>query len=87
MSRLGEVADIVRGHSGVFRLRRSPPWQALVLCALAQSPVIEAVQLMAVPLDRACQSGDASDNVVGLLVGLALGGRIGWLACQPRTRF
>ncbi len=59
-------------------LPRSRPKLALVLCALALSPAIEAVQLVALPLHRACQSGDVFDNVAGLLLGLALGGGFGW---------
>jgi glycopeptide antibiotics resistance protein len=42
---------------------------ALLGLALALPVAIEAIQLVATPLDRACQSGDVIDNVSGFLVG------------------
>ena len=32
--------------------------------------LIEAVQLVATPLGRVCQSGDVVDNLTGLVIGL-----------------
>jgi hypothetical protein len=42
---------------------------ALLLGSIALPFAIEAVQLVAIPLDRACQSVDVVDNLSGLLVG------------------
>jgi hypothetical protein len=56
---------------------------ALIVGAVALPIVIETIQLFATTLDRACQGADVSDNLTGLLIGLALGstaGLIGWSA-------
>lgn len=42
---------------------------ALLGASLALPCVIEAVQMVATPLDRACQSSDVINNVSGVLVG------------------
>jgi hypothetical protein len=45
--------------------------KALVLAGAAALPVlIEAIQLVATPLGRLCQSGDVVDNLTGLVIGL-----------------
>jgi hypothetical protein len=46
---------------------------ALIGAAALLPVVIEGLQLVLVPLDRACQSRDVFDNVSGLAVGLVLG--------------
>jgi glycopeptide antibiotics resistance protein len=54
-----------------------PPSKArvpLIVGALLLPAVIEATQLAARALDRACQSGDVVDNLTGLLIGLVVGG-------------
>ena len=46
----------------------------VVIFGAAVLPIaIEASQLLATPLDRACQSADVIDNLSGLLVGLVIG--------------
>lgn len=47
---------------------------------------IELFQLVAVALDRKCQSGDVIDNLTGLLLGLAGGAVAGWLAAAVYRR-
>lgn len=41
--------------------------------AIALPVVIETIQLVATPLQRACQSADVFDNATGLIIGFALG--------------
>ncbi len=55
---------------------------AIVLLACAVPFAVEWTQLVAVPLDRACQSADVSDNLLGLLLGLAAGATKGKLRHQ-----
>jgi hypothetical protein len=59
------------------------PWSrskvALALAGIALPFVIEAIQLVAIGLDRACQSADISDNLTGLVIGLVVGTVIAWL--------
>ncbi len=52
---------------------------AILLLAVALPFVVEGTQLVVVPLDRACQSADVSDNLLGLALGLAAGTSAGWL--------
>jgi VanZ family protein len=54
--------------------RRSRHGIALALAAVALPFAIEATQLVVASLDRACQSADVSDN----LMGFALGAIAGW---------
>lgn len=59
--------------------------KAVVIAAAAALPfAIEAVQMLVVPLDRACQSADIIDNLVGLTLGLLVGTAAGRVA--PSTR-
>ncbi|MGO9179051.1 MAG: VanZ family protein [Candidatus Limnocylindrales bacterium] len=51
----------------------------ILLLALALPFVVEGTQLVVVPLDRACQSGDVSDNLLGLVFGLVAGMLVGRL--------
>jgi glycopeptide antibiotics resistance protein len=46
---------------------------ALIVAAIVLPFAIETIQMVAVVLDRACQSADISDNVTGLLIGLVVG--------------
>ena len=50
---------------------------ALVLAGALVPVCIETTQLMLGFLDRACQSGDVVDNLLGLGIGLALGAVVG----------
>ena len=52
---------------------------AVLLLAAAVPFVVEATQLVVVPLDRACQSADVFDNLFGLALGLTAGGSAGWV--------
>jgi uncharacterized membrane protein (Fun14 family) len=54
-------------------LPSSTPKAVLVASALAFPFAIETIQLLATGLDRACQSADVSDNLTGLVIGLAVG--------------
>lgn len=58
------------------------PRLAAVLAAYGSPVVIEAVQLIAVPLGRQCQSGDVIDNILGLSVGLLVGSAARWLVIR-----
>jgi hypothetical protein len=51
---------------------RSAVAAGLLVAGLAVPFAIEAIQLVATPLDRACQAVDVIDNEVGLLIGLVL---------------
>lgn len=51
----------------------------LMAVALAFPLVIETTQLIATPLDRACQSADVVDNISGLLFGFVVGSVTGYL--------
>jgi len=58
--------------------------KAAVLAGAVVLPfVIEAVQLVATPLGRLCQSGDVVDNLTGLVIGLVAAAGYLWLR---RTR-
>ncbi len=59
---------------------------ALIVAAIALPFVIETIQLVAISLDRACQSADVSDNLTGLVVGLVLGVVTGRLAGSAPDR-
>jgi hypothetical protein len=51
---------------------------ALIVGAIALPFTIETIQMVAVSLDRACQSADVSDNLTGLAIGLVVGIVAGW---------
>jgi glycopeptide antibiotics resistance protein len=63
-------------------LPRSRRKLVVALGVIALPFAIETAQLLAVGLDRGCQSADVVDNLSGLLVGLALGTGMGWLASR-----
>lgn len=68
-------------------LPASPYRRAVVLAAFASPVAIEAIQLVAVPLGRECQSGDVIDNLTGLSIGVLAGAAIRWLAVlKARSR-
>lgn len=52
---------------------RSRRKAGLLAAAIALPFVIEAIQLLAVALDRACQSADVTDNLTGLSTGFVVG--------------
>jgi glycopeptide antibiotics resistance protein len=52
--------------------------RGLIVASLLLSPAIELTQLLVRPLGRACQTSDMSDNITGLLIGLAAG----WLIAR-----
>ncbi len=60
-------------------LRPSRQKTAILLLALALPFIVEGTQLVVVSLDRACQAGDVFDNLLGLVLGLAVGTSAGWL--------
>jgi glycopeptide antibiotics resistance protein len=51
----------------------------LMAVGLALPVAIETTQLIATPLDRACQSADVVDNISGLLIGFVVGSVAGYL--------
>lgn len=53
---------------------------AVLIGALALPLLIESTQFAVLPLRRACQSADVVDNLTGLLLGLAAGTMVAWLA-------
>ena len=53
---------------------------AILLMALVLPFVVEGTQLVVAPLDRACQSADVSDNLLGLALGSGAAMAAGWLA-------
>lgn len=52
---------------------RSSHKRALLVGAFALPFLIEATQFVVTPLGRGCQSADVTDNLTGLVLGLALG--------------
>ena len=66
-------------------LPRSRRKAAVLLCAAALPFVIEATQLLVIPLKRACESADVVDNLApGLAIGLAAGAVVSSLAALSR---
>lgn len=64
------------------------PWSrrmaAVLLGAAALPFVIEATQLLVIPLGRTCESADVVDNLTGLVIGLAAGAVVSRLALLMR---
>ena len=58
----------------------------VIASAVALPFFIETTQLLATPLDRACQSADVVDNLTGLIVGLAIGSIAGALLDRRADR-
>jgi hypothetical protein len=67
-------------------LPRSRCKAGLLVAAIALPFVIEAIQLFAVALDRACQSADVADNLTGLFAGFVVGTFAGAAALRLRGR-
>jgi hypothetical protein len=65
-------------------LPRSRRKAGLLVAAMALPFAIETIQLLAVPLDRACQSADVADNLTGLAIGLVVGTLAGAAAVHLR---
>lgn len=63
---------------GLLPAVRARPW--IVLLAYVLPVTIEAIQLVALPLGRECQSGDVIDNVTGMTLGLLAGSAVRWIA-------
>jgi hypothetical protein len=96
LSRIGiaSLADLALGDPAFNILLYIPlglgiglvPWSrrqmAMIATAIVLPFAIEWTQMVAISLDRACQSADISDNlsglVIGLLVGIAARRVIGW---------
>jgi hypothetical protein len=55
----------------------------LIVAAIALPFAIETIQMVVISLDRACQSADISDNLTGLVIGLAIGVVVRWLVGPP----
>jgi len=56
----------------------------IVVAALALPFVIEITQLVVVPLGRACQTADMSDNLLGVFLGLGVGLAVAWIRRSVR---
>lgn len=69
---------------GLIRRRRVR--FALAVASIGLSPAIELIQLVAVQLDRACQTSDIFDNLTGLVLGFVIGTLVGvairWVAAE-----
>jgi hypothetical protein len=71
----------------VALMPRSRRTAALAAGALLLPFMIEAVQLQALALDRACESADVVDNLAGLAIGLAIGVALSgatWVTARSR---
>ena len=58
---------------------------AVLLGAIALPFAVEAIQYIATPLGRECQSSDVIDNLTGLFLGLAAGTVATWAARRVVT--
>ena len=54
----------------------------IAVAAVCAPFVIETLQLLLPMLARGCQSGDVIDNLTGLVIGLAAGSFIAWVASR-----
>lgn len=61
-------------------LPRSRVMAFAIIGAALMPPAIEAIQLAATPLGRACQSADVADNLIGLALGFAAGSTGVWIS-------
>ncbi len=80
------VLLVVPLGTAVGLLRRSRAKWIVLGLAITLPFAIEAIQLLATVLDRACQSADVSDNLTGLALGVCLGSGIGVLAGRLPSR-
>ncbi len=67
-------------------LPRSRLRWVVLIAAIALPFAIETAQLLLPVLDRACESADVIDNLTGLVLGLAGGSLVGWLAAAVYRR-
>jgi glycopeptide antibiotics resistance protein len=81
---LGNILMLVPLGFVIAVLPRSRRKAAVLLCAAAFPVVIEATQLLVIPLGRACESADVVDNLTGLVLGLAAGAVAGSLLQRIR---
>jgi glycopeptide antibiotics resistance protein len=77
---LGNILMFIPLGFAIAVVPRSRRKAALLVAAVALPIVIEATQLVVVPLGRACESGDVVDNLTGLFIGLAVGAVVSGLA-------
>jgi hypothetical protein len=76
----GNVLMLIPLGAAIGLVPRSRSKAALVVGALALPFAIEAIQLLAPWLDRACESADVVDNLMGLALGLVAGSIAGRIA-------
>lgn len=69
----GNVLMFIPLGATIALIPRSRPRTALLVGAIVLPFAIETVQLLLPVLDRACESADIVDNLVGLALGLAFG--------------
>ncbi len=69
----GNVLMFIPLGVAIALLPRSRGQAGLIVAATALPSAIEMAQLLVPALDRACESGDVVDNLMGLAVGLAVG--------------
>jgi VanZ like family len=70
---LGNIFMFIPLGSAIALVPRSRRKAAVLAAAVALPFAIEATQLVVVSLGRACESADISDNLTGLVLGLAAG--------------
>ena len=76
---LGNVIGFIPLGFAIALVPRSRRKVAVLAAAIALPFAIEAIQLVVIPLGRACQSGDVIDNLTGLFLGLAAGTVAVWV--------
>ncbi len=73
----GNILMFIPLGATIALVPRSRRKAVLVVGAVALPFAIETVQLLAPALDRACESADVVDNLIGLAGGLAAGSALG----------
>ena len=81
---LGNVLGFVPLGFALALVPRSRRKAAVLIGAIALPFLVEATQLIVLPLGRACQVSDVIDNLTGLVIGLAAGTVVSWLAIRRR---
>lgn len=76
----GNVLMFIPLGATIALIPRSGRRAAILLGAILLPFAIETAQLLMPVLHRACESADVVDNLMGLVLGLALGAGAGWLA-------
>ena len=77
---IGNVLMFVPLGAAIGLIPRSRRKTAIVVAAIALPFAIEATQLAVPWLDRACESADVVDNLMGLMLGLVAGSLAAWIA-------